>query len=583
MTIRRKLTACLAGLILIIVAMATLSLSTMASTTAAFETIVTDRVAAVGDLKVVADKYAVDIVDATHKARSGSLTYAEASRQIASGRAEIGERWTNYRSTRLTETEADMVEQTQAHMTAADARLDTLQSILQRGDADALRQFAREDLYPAIDPVSEDISALVELQIDVAESTGAQEIDHAYFLRNLMIALVVVAGAIGLAAIATVRTQVVGPIQRLALTIRGLAASKGEAEVPHLDQRDEIGDIARAVDNFREAVVDAEREKARAAADATEVLAEHLSSLAAGDLTCTIDRELPEAYAQIRHDFNAAVTELAATIGSVSDSVSEFRVGAGEVSQASDDLAQRTERQAASLEETSAALRQLTETVRKTAEDAEKASTAVADAKDDAGRGGTVVTRTVAAMERLETTSVEISDIISVIDGIAFQTNLLALNAGVEAARAGDAGRGFAVVASEVRALAQRSAEAAQDVKSRINATAGQVQESVTLVGETGQSLKRIIDRVAQISTLIEDIAGAANMQSDGLSQISGAVTEMDGVTQQNAAMVEQATAAARQLTSEASSLADEIGKFKMERTPRRAHALTPGTMRFAA
>ncbi|WP_239807181.1 methyl-accepting chemotaxis protein [Croceicoccus hydrothermalis] len=583
MTIRKKLTVCLAGLILIIAAMATLSLVTMAKTTAAFETIVTDRVAAVGDLKIVADRYAVDIVDASHKARSGSLSYADALGQIRSGRADINQRWTNYRSTRLTETEAEMVEQTQARMTAANARIDRLESILQRRDAAALGQFIEEDLYPAIDPISEHISDLVELQIDVAKSTGAREIDLAYFMRNLMIALVVVAGAIGLAAIATVRNHVVSPIQRLAVTIRGLAASKGKADVPHLDQRDEIGDIARAVDTFREAVVDAEREKARASADATEVLAEHLSSLAAGDLTCTINRELPKAYAQIRLDFNAAVTELAATIGSVSDSVSEFKVGAGEVSQASDDLAQRTERQAASLEETSAALRQLAETVRKTAEDAEKASSAVVDAKDDAGRGGAVVKRTVAAMERLETTSVEISDIISVIDGIAFQTNLLALNAGVEAARAGEAGRGFAVVASEVRALAQRSAEAAQDVKSRINATAGQVQESVTLVGETGQSLDRIIDRIAQISTLIEDIASAASMQSDGLSQISGAVTEMDGVTQQNAAMVEQATAAARQLTSEANSLADEIGKFKMERTSRRAQALTPGTMRFAA
>jgi len=248
----------------------------------------------------------------------------------------------------------------------------------------------------------------------------------------------------------------------------------------------------------------------------------------------------------------------------VTEATSGINSGATDIRQASDDLSQRTEQQAASLEETAAAMDEITSTVRQTAAGAVRANSVVEEARIEAEQSGQVVRRAVDAMSGIERSSNEISEIISVIDGIAFQTNLLALNAGVEAARAGDAGRGFAVVASEVRALAQRSAEAAKDVKTRITASSEQVDAGVELVSETGKALDRIITRIGEISALVSQIASAAEQQATGLQQVNTAVSEMDGVTQQNAAMVEEATAAARSLSAEADELARQVARFKM-------------------
>jgi methyl-accepting chemotaxis protein len=205
---------------------------------------------------------------------------------------------------------------------------------------------------------------------------------------------------------------------------------------------------------------------------------------------------------------------------------------------------------------------QITSTVKETATGASRANMVVIETRDEAEQSGDVVRRAVEAMNGIERASAEIGDIISVIDGIAFQTNLLALNAGVEAARAGDAGKGFAVVASEVRALAQRSADAAKDVKAKIAASSEQVAMGVELVSETGKALQRIITRIGEISTLVGTIATSADQQATGLQQVNTAVSEMDGVTQQNAAMVEQATAAARSLAEEAQELARQVARF---------------------
>jgi methyl-accepting chemotaxis protein len=224
--------------------------------------------------------------------------------------------------------------------------------------------------------------------------------------------------------------------------------------------------------------------------------------------------------------------------------------------QASEDLSQRTVQQAASLEETAAALDEITATIRKTAEGANEARQLVAAAKTDAARSGEVVKETVAAMIGIEGSSRQISNIIGVIDEIAFQTNLLALNAGVEAARAGDAGRGFAVVATEVRTLAQRSATAAKEIKALISASSAQVATGVTLVGETGKALNRTLAQVEKINNLIVDIAASAREQATGLQQVNITMSQMDQVTQQNAAMVEQATASSNSLAMEAEALA---------------------------
>jgi methyl-accepting chemotaxis protein len=287
-----------------------------------------------------------------------------------------------------------------------------------------------------------------------------------------------------------------------------------------------------------------------------------LTQLAEGDLTARMSG-LPAEYAQVERDFNAAIRALRDTLQSVSSSVNVISSGSSEIRVGSDDLAARTEKQAASLAETAEAMRQATAMVQETAKNAASANSAIAKTHKEATEGGAVVKQAVSAMDAIERSSGEISKIISVIDGIAFQTNLLALNAGVEAARAGDAGKGFAVVAHEVRALAQRSAEAAQEIKNLITNSTEQVEIGVKLVGETGRMLTRIVDRVGEVSEVITDIATSAESQSTSLTQVNDAVGEMDRMTQQNAAMVEESAASAVNLANEAQTLAEQVARFQ--------------------
>jgi methyl-accepting chemotaxis protein len=314
---------------------------------------------------------------------------------------------------------------------------------------------------------------------------------------------------------------------------------------------------------------DAERQRNEAIQTAVVAsLAEALSRLAKNDLTTRIEADFPGCYERIKADFNAAIEQLAGTVTTVSGNAQVIGSATGEISQAIDDLSRRTEQQAASLEETAASLAEITATVRKTAEGAKHANSVVGAAKTDAERSGNVVQNAVVAMEAIEKSAGEISQIIGVIDEIAFQTNLLALNAGVEAARAGDAGKGFAVVASEVRALAQRSAEAAKEIKALISASNTQVKSGVDLVGETGTALNRIATHVTEIAAIVTGIAGSAQEQASGLNEVNSAVNQMDQVTQQNAGMVQEITAASRSLAQEAETLNVVMGQFIIGRQP---------------
>ena len=378
------------------------------------------------------------------------------------------------------------------------------------------------------------------------------------------------------------------PVVAMTTVMRKLAGGDKTVEIPGAGRKDEIGDMSAAVLAFKEAAIANDRlegeaadqrrmteaERARAEAERAEsarqqaavvdALAEGLEQLSKGNLTYRLTQTFPEDYLKLQNDFNAAMGQLKDAMTTVVSNVAAIRSGAGEISQAADDLSRRTEQQAASLEETAAALDQITATVRKTASGAKQCSDVVLAARGDAEKSGEIVRDAVGAMSAIEQSSTQISQIIGVIDEIAFQTNLLALNAGVEAARAGDAGRGFAVVASEVRALAQRSADAAKEIKTLISSSGTQVGAGVNLVGQTGEALNRIVERVAEIDGLITEISASAQEQATGLQQVNTAVNQMDQVTQQNAAMVEQSTAASHSLAQEADALNDSVSRFEI-------------------
>jgi len=392
------------------------------------------------------------------------------------------------------------------------------------------------------------------------------------------------------------RRSVSGLLGSLAATMARLAEGETATDIPGIERRDEVGRMAGAVQVFKDAAIEkrrlegeaeasrqhaaelrarAEAEQKAASAQQNFVVtsvAAGLAKLSSGDLLYRLQKPFAADYETLRQDFNNAMDNLQETMRAIAGNTQGVRAGASEITQASDDLSRRTEQQAASLEQTAAALDEITATVRKSAESAREARSLVANTKVDAEKSSAVVGETVEAMRAIEGSSKQIGNIIGVIDEIAFQTNLLALNAGVEAARAGDAGRGFAVVATEVRALAQRSADAAKEIKALISASGGQVNNGVRLVGETGRALTRILEQVTQVNQVITEIAASAQEQSLGLSEVNTAVNQMDQVTQQNAAMVEQATAASHSLANEAEELAGLIGQFQIDE-PQKANA----------
>lgn len=388
--------------------------------------------------------------------------------------------------------------------------------------------------------------------------------------RNILIAFGL-AGSLLLVVSVAVARSVTRPIDRICTDIA--AVSKGElnTEVRAATRRDEIGKIGKALVTLQQDLLQAREGEERRAALQQEQhdVVQHLSSglvrLSRGDFSRHIDAEFSGSHEKLRQNFNLTIDTLSGTVAQVIEASDSISNGATEISQASDDLSHRTESQAATLEQTAAALDQLTASVKAAADGARSVESTMAEAKLEAKSSGEVVHNAVSAMTEISNSSSHIGQIITVIDDIAFQTNLLALNAGVEAARAGEAGRGFAVVASEVRSLAKRSSEAAMEIKVLIDASAEQVGRGVDLVGKTGQALNSIVGRVNEISELVSDITEGAVEQSTGLAEINIGVTQLDQVTQQNAAMVEQSTAAGHLLKADAVKLTEVVAGFKIQ------------------
>ncbi len=463
---------------------------------------------------------------------------------------------------------------------------------------DAWRHF-QEKVVPA----ERAMSRLTDTFIDRRTQSLAAVTREAHDMDALALRLIVGGAAAGLVVSAGIGAAIA--IRGVATPTRTLAGRvgamvEGDLSVPveGTGRGDELGDIARALETFRGQLADAERlrreadetrasseaerarraaaerEAAEAQAQVVEGLAEGLSALAAGRLSFRIERVFPDAYAKLRSDFNGAMAELEGAMATIAETTRTISGGTAEISSAMGDMSRRTEQQAASIEETAAAIDEISATVTKSAEGAGVARRSADAARSDADASRQVVGEAVDAMTRIAHSAREIGQIIGVIDEIAFQTNLLALNAGVEAARAGEAGRGFAVVAQEVRALAQRSAQAAKEIKSLILTSNEQVDAGVKLVARTDESLAGIVARFEQINALVAEIAASAGEQASAITQINAAIGDIDRSTQQNAAMAEQSTAASRSLAEEGARLAGLVARFE---TSSPASGASPG------
>ena len=368
------------------------------------------------------------------------------------------------------------------------------------------------------------------------------------------------------------------------------ALARGDltVEIEGAARRDEVGEMAQAVQVFKANALDqarieaeavaarqateAERKKASAerAAAAAEVssamdaLRAGMKRLADGNLLVRLNEGFAPQFAQVRDDFNAAASRLRKTLSAVAATTGVIKTSTHEIHSASDDLAQRTETQAASIVETASALEEITATVKESAKGAQHAAEVAAVADANAKKGAVVVRKAMDAMDAIAGSSTKIGQIIGVIDEIAFQTNLLALNAGVEAARAGDSGRGFAVVAMEVRALAQRSASAAKEIKGLVTESGAQVSAGVKLVADTGKALEVIITEVSEINNIVGNIANGAMQQAAGLDQINAAMNQMDATTHQNAEMVQESNAVSNSMSREMTELTRLVDQFQV-------------------
>ncbi len=376
------------------------------------------------------------------------------------------------------------------------------------------------------------------------------------------------------------------PLGALAAYLKQLVDGRYDEKVPYTDNSDEIGEVARAVDVFREALIEREQNRLRAEEDERRRTEERrliqeqaieaerqlvcasigagLAELSSKNLAYRMSKDLPESYGKLQQDFNAAIEDLEKAVAVAKSGIGAIDSGSEAIASTAGELAGQAQQQAEGLDRASSAMHEITESAKGIVAFAGDANKIVGVTRVEAEESGAVVRRTVEAISQIEKSSQSIAQIIAVVDEIAFQTNLLALNAGVEAARAGEAGRGFAVVASEVRALAQRSAEAAKEIKSLISASSTEVAQGVELVGLTGKALEKIVAQVFDLERAVSNIAASAKEQAASLEDINSVVAQIDQNTQKNAQMAEEMTVASRALREETSNLAVTVKDFQL-------------------
>ncbi|MBI4920112.1 MAG: MCP four helix bundle domain-containing protein [Devosia nanyangense] len=629
MSIKSRLTLSLVLLGLSLVLVAGVGLWALDGAAAKTRTIVVDRVEPLRQLKLVADAYAVNIVDTIHKVRSGKLTWKEGRDNYDAAKATIVEEWGAYSVTSMTEEEKTLADKVATEMAAAEPALGRLNALIGGGDKDRLGEFADQKLYAAIDPISTTISDLIDLQVQVAKA----EFERAEALRALSLAIM---AAIGLGAalvlvfsVLSVIRGVSAPLVRMQQAMTRISAGDLDAEVPGRQRRDEIGGMAAAVEVFKQNAIEVReltaaeavrvgqsRERAAAMAALVGGLGGVVDAAVAGDfshridialedadlqrvaagvndLVATVDRGVTEtgtvlaalartdltlrvegdyrgAFARLKTDTNSVVDNLTEVVGQLRETSRALKTATGEILSGANDLSERTTKQAAAIEETSAAMEQLAATVLDNARRAESASAKAQSVSLTAEETGEVMQRSNEAMERISTSSAKISNIIGLIDDIAFQTNLLALNASVEAARAGDAGKGFAVVAVEVRRLAQSAASASSEVKALIEQSGNEVAGGSRLVAEATHKLTSMLAGVRESAALVHGISAASQEQSNAISEVTTAVRQMDEMTQHNAALVEETNAAIEQTEGQASALDAIVDVFVIDAAPSR-------------
>jgi len=503
-------------------------------------------------LKKIADMYAVNIVDASHKTRNRNFTWEKGLASVREAKDVIGREYKAFLLTKRKPEEERLLDELKPLLAKADTSIEKLLHILTQRDDHQLTNYAIEELYSVIDPVSEKVSEMISLKLKLAreENHAAEEASGSDRKLLWIVVLLSATGAFGLGLWLT--RSITRPIHQTMDVLAAVAQADFSRRIA-VDREDELGQMAASLNQAAEAI-------GRSLGSAVVVL----EAVSAGDFTKRLDSELKGELARMAVALNHAVHQVGNALTEVRENTEQVTLAAQQLAAASDDLAQGAQEQASSLEETSATLEQMSSTVKQNADNARNATKFAEGSRDNAERGRKVVASAIAAMAEINASSKKIVEIITAIDEIAFQTNLLALNAAVEAARAGEQGRGFAVVAAEVRNLAQRSAMAAKEIKTLIQDSVRKVENGTELVDRSGQTLQEIMNSVQRVSAIIGEIAAASQEQATGIDQVNKAVLQMDHVTQANSAQTEELSSTAQSLSDSAEQFQKLVAQFQL-------------------